>query len=238
MYDGEDQLQTKGVGMALILVVEDDREIADMLELYLRHDGHQTERASDGEGAMQLFRAARPDLVILDVGLPKLDGLEVLRRIREAGRTPVVMLTARSEEVDELLGLGLGADSYLTKPCSPRKVMAHVKAVLRRNNISEEVPEVVRVGPLEVDSYRVEARVGKTVLHLTPTEFKLLETLAHAPGKAMSRTELFDAAMPESDALERAIDRHLKNIRAKLAEQGADDILETVRGVGYRLMAR
>ncbi len=238
MYDTSDEQLAKGEGMALILVVEDDREIADMLELYLRHDGHQTERASDGEGALQLFRAARPDLVILDVGLPKLDGLEVLRRIREAGRTPVVMLTARSEEVDELLGLGLGADSYLTKPCSPRKVMAHVKAVLRRNDLGEDEPDIVRVGPLEVDSYRVEARVDKTVLHLTPTEFKLLETLARAPGKAMSRTELFDAAMPESDALERAIDRHLKNIRAKLAEQGADDILETVRGVGYRLMAR
>ena len=223
--------------MALILVVEDDREIAEMLELYLRHDGHQTERATDGEEALRLFRAARPDLVVLDIGLPKLDGLEVLRRVREAGRTPVVMLTARSEELDELLGLGLGADSYLTKPCSPRRVVAHVGAVLRRSR-EADAPQVVRVGPLEVDSYRVEARVGGSPLQLTPTEFKLLETLAHAPGKAMSRTELFDAAMPDSDALERAIDRHLKNIRAKLTERGAADILETVRGVGYRLASR
>ena len=224
--------------MALILVVEDDREIAEMLELYLRHDGHQTERAADGEEALHLFRAAQPDLVVLDIGLPRLDGLEVLRRVRGAGRTPVVMLTARSEELDELLGLGLGADSYLTKPCSPRKVVAHVGAVLRRSKAEGDAPQVVRVGPLEVDSYRVEARIGGTTLQLTPTEFKLLETLAHAPGKAMSRTELFDAAMPDSDALERAIDRHLKNIRAKLAEQGAADLLETVRGVGYRLASR
>lgn len=224
--------------MALILVVEDDREIADLLELYLHHEGHRTERAADGERALELFRAASPDLVILDVGLPKLDGLEVLRRIREAGRVPVVMLTARSEEVDELLGFGLGADTYLTKPFSPRKVMAHVKAVLRRADVSTSSPQVIRVGPLDVDSYRIEARIGGAVLHLTPTEFKLLETLAHAPGKAMSRTELFDAAMPESDALDRAIDRHLKNIRAKLAEHGAAELLETVRGVGYRLMAR
>ena len=224
--------------MALVLVVEDDREIADMLELYLRHDGFQTERAADGESALQLFRAARPDLVLLDVGLPKLDGLEVLRRIRAAGRTPVVMLTARSEEIDEILGLGLGADSYLTKPCSPRKVMAHVKAVLRRDEVGETEGETVRVGPLEVDSYRVEARVSGTLLQLTPTEFRLLETLARAPGKAMSRAELFGAAMPESDALERAIDRHLKNVRAKLAEAGAAELLETVRGVGYRLAAR
>ncbi len=223
--------------MAVTLVVEDDREIAEMLELYLCHDGHRTERAADGEQALQLFRTARPDLVVLGIGLPKLDGLEVLCCIRETGRTPVVMLTARSEEVDELLGLGLEADSYLTKPCSPRKVMAHVKAVLRRQQEGNE-PKVVRVGPLEVDSYQVEARVGGTPLHLTPTEFKLLETLAHAPGKVMSRTELFEAAMPESDALERAIDRHLKDIRAKLAEQGAAEILETVRGGGYRLAAR
>ncbi len=124
--------------MAVVLVVEDDREIAEMLELYLRNDRHRTERAADGEAALQLFRTARPDLVVLDIGLPKLDGLEVLRRIRETGRTPVVMLTARSEEVDELLGLGLGADSYLTKPCSPRKVMAHVKAVLRRQQKGDE----------------------------------------------------------------------------------------------------
>lgn len=224
--------------MALVLVVEDDREIAEMLELYLRHDGHQTERAADGESALQLFRAARPDLVLLDVGLPKLDGLEVLRRVRAAGRTPVVMLTARSEEIDEILGLGLGADSYLTKPCSPRRVMAHVKAVLRREAAGETEGEVVRVGPLEVDSYRVEARVSGAALQLTPTEFRLLETLARAPGKAMSRAELFGAAMPESDALERAIDRHLKNVRAKLAEAGAAELLETVRGVGYRLAAR
>ena len=224
--------------MALVLIVEDDREIADMLELYLRHDGHATERAADGESALTLFRAARPDLVLLDVGLPKLDGLEVLRRIRSAGRTPVVMLTARSEEIDEILGLGLGADSYLTKPCSPRRVMAHVKAVLRRERDAGDDPQVVRVGALEVDSYRVEARVSGTPLQLTPTEFRLLETVARAPGKAMSRPELFGAAMPESDALERAIDRHLKNLRAKLAEAGAAELLETVRGVGYRLTAR
>lgn len=224
--------------MALILVVEDDREIAQMLELYLRSDGHRTERAADGEAALALFRATQPDLVVLDIGLPKLDGLEVLRRVREAGRTPVVILTARSEEVDELLGLGLGADSYLTKPCSPRKVLAHVKAVLRRGEAQGGAPQVLRFGPLEVDSYRVEARVDGQALHLTPTEFRLLETLARAPGKAMSRTELFEAAMPESDALERAIDRHLKNLRAKLAERGAAELLETVRGVGYRLAAR
>lgn len=145
--------------MALVLVVEDDREIAEMLELYLRGSGHQTERAADGESALRLLHAAHPDLVLLDVGLPKLDGLEVLRRVREAGRTPVVMLTARSEEVDELLGLGLGADSYLTKPCSPRKVMAHVQAVLRRHTARDD-PQLVRVGPLEIDSYRVKLHGG------------------------------------------------------------------------------
>lgn len=161
-------------------MVEDDREIAEMLELYLLGSGHQTERAADGESALRLFYAARPDLVLLDVGLPKLDGLEVLRRVREAGRTPVVMLTARSEEVDELLGLGLGADSYLTKPCSPRKVMAHVQAVLRRHTAGDD-PQLVRVGPLEIDSYRVEARVGGSALQLHPDRIQAARNARPCP---------------------------------------------------------
>jgi len=221
--------------MAVVLVVEDDPDIAETLELYLRSDHHHTERAKDGHAAMTLFRVAQPDLVLLDIGLPGMDGLEVLKAIRAESDVPVIMLTARAEEVDELLGLGLGADDYITKPYSPRKLMARIKAVLRRSHSQPEQHTPLRVGPLEVDTYRVRARVGERDLRLTPTEFKLLAHLASAPGKAMTRRELFEAAMPESDALERAVDVHLKNLRHKLAELDVADLLQTVRGIGYRL---
>lgn len=219
---------------ALILVVEDDEDIAESLELFLRKEHYRTEKANTGEKALKLFRAAKPDLVLLDIGLPGMDGLEVLRTIRSESKTPVMMLTARSQDIDELLGFGLGADDYVTKPFNIQKLLARVKAILRRRYDGEE-QNILRVGALEVDMYSVRALVHGKDLHLTPTEFKLLAHLASAPGKAMTRSELFEAAMPESDALERAVDVHLKNVRQKLAEYGAEELLETVRGVGYRL---
>ncbi len=226
--------------MALILVVEDDRDIADTLELYLRNEGHRTERAADGRRALELWRAARPDLVLLDLGLPELGGLEVLKRIRRESSIPVIAVTARTEDVDELLGLELGADDYVRKPFSPRTLMARIRAVLRRSGDADDDvarEPVARIGRLEVDAWAVEARIDGRPVDLTPTEFRLLETLAAAPGKAMRRDELQAQAMPESDALERAVDVHLKNLRHKLAAYAADDLIETVRGVGYRLRA-
>lgn len=220
--------------MALVLVVEDEPTLAQTIELYLRNENFQTERAGDGLRALELFRAAQPDLVILDIGLPKLDGLEVLKTIRAESSVPVIMLTARAEEVDELLGLGLGADDYLVKPASARKLMARVKAVLRRSQEPQESSKVLRFGRLEVDSYAVQARVGGETLNLTPTEFRLLGHLAETPERAISRSELFDAAMPESDAFERAVDIHITNVRRKLKNAGCDDLIDTVRGVGYR----
>jgi two-component system response regulator AdeR len=181
-----------------------------------------------------LFRAAQPDLVLLDVGLPGVDGLEVLRNIRRESKTPVIMLTARAQDIDELLGFGLGADDYVTKPFSPQKLLARIKAVLRRSN-EENDSDLIRIGDLEVNTYSVRATVKGKELHLTPTEFKLLAHLASAPGKAMTRSELFEAAMPESDAMERNVDVHLKNLRHKLEAHGVGEMLETVRGVGYRL---
>jgi two-component system response regulator AdeR len=221
--------------MALVLVVEDEPEIAEILEGYLRRDGYRTERAGDGKTALSLYRAAQPDLVLLDLMLPELDGLEVLRRIRSDGNTPVILVTARTEDLDKLLGLELGADDYVTKPFSPREVVARVKAVLRRAGSGEQARTVLRCGPLEVDPEKVVARVEQERLDLTPTEFRLLETLAQAPGKAFSRAELLEAALPESNALERVVDVHLKNLRRKLEAAGAPHLLETVRGVGYRL---
>ena len=221
--------------MQAILIVEDEPDIAETVELYLRKEGYRTERARDGKRALELWRAARPDLLLLDIGLPELDGLEVLRRVRADSDIPVIMLTARAEEIDELLGLGLGADDYVTKPFSPRTLLARVKAVLRRGAPEDVGGKPINVGPLTVDPYRVAASVDGTPLGLTPTEFKLLFYLAKTPGRAVTRLELFEASMPESDALERAVDVHVKNLRQKLSERGADGLLETVRGVGYRL---
>ena len=221
--------------MQKILIVEDELDIAETVELYLRKESYQTERARDGNRALELWRAAKPDLVLLDIGLPELDGLEVLKKVRAESGVPVIMLTARAEEIDELFGLGLGADDYITKPFSPRTLLARVKAVLRRGAQEAEEEKPIRIGSLTVDTYRVAASVDGTPLRLTPTEFKLLHHLAKTPGRAVSRLELFEASMPESDALERAVDVHVKNLRQKLGEEGVDDLLETVRGVGYRL---
>lgn len=221
--------------MALVLVVEDEPEIAEVLEGYLRREGFRTERASDGWQALHLVRAAQPDLVLLDIMLPEMDGLEVLRRIRSSSHTPVILVTARTEDLDKLLGLELGADDYVTKPFSPREVVARVKAVLRRVVLAEAPKGVLRVGPLEIDGEKVVARLMGVRLELTPTEFRLLETLARTPGRAFSRAELLEAALPDSDALERVVDVHLKNLRRKLEAAGGAGLLETVRGVGYRL---
>jgi two-component system, OmpR family, response regulator AdeR len=222
-------------GMARVLVVEDDRDIADSLELFLRSDGHHTERAHDGRRALDLVHTAHPDLVLLDLGLPTLDGLEVLKAIRARSDLPVIVVTARREEVDELIGLGLGADDYVTKPFAPRTLLARVKAVLRRAVPAPAVTDVTTIGPLVVDRYRVEARVDDAPVALTRTEFALLAALADAPGRAMRRDELIERAMPDSDALERTVDGHLKNVRRKLADHGVPHLLQTVRGVGYRL---
>jgi len=222
-------------GVALVLVVEDEPEIAEILEGYLRREGFRTERASDGPQALNLVWAAQPDLVLLDIMLPEMDGLEVLRRIRNHGNTPVILVTARTEDLDKLLGLELGADDYITKPFSPREVVARVKAVLRRAVLAEAPKGILRVGPLEIDSEKVVARLEGLRLELTLSEFRLLETLARTPGKAFSRAELLEAALPDSDALERVVDVHLKNLRKKLEAAGGAGLLETVRGVGYRL---
>lgn len=223
----------------LVLVVEDELTLAQTIELYLRNDGYRTERALNGRRALELFRATRPDLVLLDLGLPEIDGVEVLRLIRAESDVPVVILTARSEEVEELLSLGFGADDYLVKPVSARKLMARVKVILRRAQSGTGQPdaELLRIGPLEVDMYRMQARVNGQALDLTPGEFKLLHHLARTPGRAVSRSELYEAALPEGNALERAVDIHVTNLRRKLRDKGVDNMITTLRGVGYALSA-
>jgi two-component system, OmpR family, response regulator AdeR len=220
---------------ALILIVEDEPHIAEVLELYLRRDQFRTEHASNGKMALEMHRLAQPDLVLLDIGLPEMDGLEVLRRIRSHANTPVIFLTAKAEDLDKLLGLSLGADDYVVKPFNPQEVLARVKAVLRRAAALAPAPSVLRLAALEVDTVAVVAKVKGQRLDLTLTEFRLLETLMRAPNKTFSRSSLFEAVLPESDALERVIDMHFSNLRKKLEKAGEKHLLETVRGVGYRL---
>lgn len=221
---------------ALILIVEDDDVLARTLELIVRGAGYRTERTGEGRHALELWRAASPDLVLLDLGLPDLDGSEVLRSLRADSTVPVIILTARAEEADELQGLGLGADDYLVKPIGARMLLAHLQAVLRRSRPDPAADaEVLRSGPLEVDLYRVEARVGDRVVPLTPSEFRLLAHMARTPGRAVPRSELYEAALPEGESFDRAVDVHVANLRRKLRDAGATELVETVRGVGYRL---
>lgn len=223
---------------ALILIVEDEPQLAEILDAYARQEGYRTERAADGHTALSLFRAASPDLILLDVMLPGVSGLDVLRNVRQAGKTPVIMVTARAEEIDQIVGLELGADDYVVKPFRPREVMARVKAVLRRTApTTGDLNLPLRIGPLEVDRRAVTVRVNGELLNLTPAEFRLLTHLAEAPGRAFTREELLSAALPDSDALERVVDAHLASVRRKLEAARAPNLLHTVRGVGYRLEA-
>ncbi|MFC6748722.1 response regulator [Deinococcus aquaticus] len=194
---------------ALILIVEDEPQLAEVLEAYARQEGYRTERAADGNAALHAFRALNPDLILLDIMLPGRSGLDVLRTVRGDGATPVILVTARAEETDQIVGLELGADDYVVKPFRPREVMARVRAVLRRAGATpDDTERPVRVGPLEVDRRGFVARVDGEVLNLTPAEFRLLSQLAESPGRAFSREELLAAALPDSDALERVVDAH------------------------------
>lgn len=219
---------------ATILIVEDEARLAEILEDYLKREGYRTERAKDGGRALELWRAAQPDMILLDIMLPVLDGLEVARRVRQESDVPIIMLTARDDEVDKLVGLGLGADDYVVKPYSPREVVARVKAVLRRSKGSVLAPEVYRVGVLEVDLGAFEVRCRGELLDLTTAEIRLLGVLAKDPGRVRHRAELLAVTGDaESYADERTVDAHIKNLRRKLGDCG--DLIETVRGVGYKL---
>ncbi|MBU0704512.1 MAG: response regulator transcription factor [Chloroflexi bacterium] len=221
-----------------ILVVDDERSITDLLEYNLQHNGYQVIVAHDGRQALRLAQAEQFDLVILDLMLPGLDGLDVCRELRRESQVPIIMLTARDEELDRVVGLELGADDYITKPFSVRELMARVKAVLRRTASGETAAtDVYRVGPLEMDALSREARLRGDLLPLTRLEFDLLETLARHAGQTLSRQQLLDQVWSYDyygDA--RAVDSAVKRLRARLREAGGDpDIISTVRGIGYRL---
>ena len=222
----------KGVMSKTILIVEDEARLAEILGEYLAREGFRTERARDGRQALELWRAARPDLILLDLMLPLLDGLEVARRVRAESEVPIIMLTARDEEVDKLVGLGLGADDYVVKPYSPREVVARVKAVLRRANGG--VPSgLLLIGALSVDLSSYLTRCHGEEVALTPSELHILAHLAKEPGVVRGRAELLSVLGDERFADLRTVDAHVKNLRRKLGSCGEQ--LETVRGVGYRV---
>jgi DNA-binding response OmpR family regulator len=225
--------------MKTILVVDDEPKIAALARDYLEHAGYAVVVASDGRAALDAVARSRPDLVVLDLGLPELDGLDVTREIRRDSALPIVMLTARDDEIDKLLGLELGADDYLTKPFSPRELVARVKAVLRRSTDASALPdarEVIRAGDVTLDVGRMRVDAGGRALDLTATEFQLLATLARQPGRIFTRAQLLDAVHGVAfESYERAIDTHIKNIRRKLEpDPRTPRYLLTVYGVGYR----
>jgi DNA-binding response OmpR family regulator len=220
-----------------ILVVDDEPRIVGLARDYLEHAGFRVITASDGRTAVESARRDRPDLVVLDLGLPGLDGLDVTRELRRDGSIPIVMVTARDDELDKLLGLELGADDYLTKPFSPRELVARVKAVLRRTDRPVEPSDLIRVGELTLDVPRMRTEVAGTSVDLTPTEFTLLATLARQPGRIFTRSQLLDALHGVAfESYERAIDSHIKNLRRKLEPDPRQPrYVLTVYGVGYRL---
>ncbi|HEX6292390.1 MAG TPA: response regulator transcription factor [Herpetosiphonaceae bacterium] len=218
-----------------ILVVDDDPKTVDLIRLYLEQAGYGVLVAYDGKQALDLVRQKHLDLVVLDVMLPMVEGLEVCRMLRTQSKIPIIMLTAKTTESDKLLGLELGADDYITKPFSPREVVARVRAVLRRSNDEQDLQEM-RFGDLVLDVASHEVRVRGVPQHLTPKEFKLLETLAKEPGRAFSRTELLERVFGfDYEGLERTVDVHVMNVRKKIEPDPArPTYILTVYGMGYK----
>jgi DNA-binding response OmpR family regulator len=221
---------------ALILVVDDEPQLVRVMRSYLEQSGFRVLSAHRGDEALQQFRTHHPDLIILDLNLPGVDGLDVAREIRRAGQTPILMLTARVEETDRLVGLELGADDYVTKPFSPREVVARVRAVLRRSQAPSAPREVIRTSDMEIDLVCHTATLNGRSLELTPTEFNLLAALASQPGRAFTRMQLLEAAQGSSfEGYERTIDAHIKNLRAKIEPDPKNPSrIVTVFGIGYR----
>ena len=216
-----------------VLVVDDEPNIADLLELYLARDGYVVVKAASGQAALDSAAEHRPRLVVLDVGLPDFDGLEVCRRLRQTSQVPVIFLTARDSEIDRVLGLELGADDYVTKPFSPVEMVARVKAVLRRSDGAGPATELVQIGDVTIDVGRYEVRLGGEPVTFTTKEFELLRFLAERPGLALSRQQILDGVWGFDwfgDA--RTVDVHIAQVRKKIGD-GAT--INTVRGVGYRL---
>ncbi len=223
--------------MKTVLVVDDEPRIVDLARDYLEHAGFAVLTAGDGRSGLTAARTRHPDLVVLDLALPGMDGLVVARALRRDSEVPIVMLTARDDELDRILGLELGADDYVTKPFSPRELVARVRAVLRRTERPVEAADVIRAGDLTLDVPRMRVDVAGHAAELTATEFALLAALARQPGRIFTRSQLLDAVHGIAfESYERAIDTHVKNLRRKIEpEPRQPRYILTVYGVGYRL---
>ncbi len=223
---------------ATVLIVEDDPDTANLVQLYLRRDGYKVLSAPDGREGLKLAQDAGPDLVVLDLMLPGMDGLEVCRELRRNSNVPIIMLTARVEEEDRLEGLNLGADDYVTKPFSPRELAARVRAVLRRTarDAAEEGPLRLVVGDITVDLEKRTIQSGEDRVNLTPTEYRLLVLLMREPGRTFSRDQIIDRVFGyDFDGFDRTVDAHVSNLRSKMeADPDKPRYLQTVYGVGYR----
>ena len=222
--------------MKTVLVVDDEPSIAQIAGDYLRHAGFAVVTAANGVDALAAARTRRPDLIVLDLGLPRMDGLDVARALRRDGDVPIIMLTARIEESDRLTGLELGADDYMTKPFSPRELVARVRSVLRRVDAAGAGGDVLRRADLTIDLARMHVTRGETAIDLTPTEIQLLAALARQPGRIFTRAQLLDAVRgSDVESFERAIDTHIKNIRRKLEpDSRSPQYVLTVYGMGYK----
>src|SRR6059036_660439 len=220
-----------------ILVVDDEDHILELARLYLSGEGYQIETVSDGAQAMTRFGQVKPDLVVLDIMLPNIDGLTICREIRKSSQVPIIMLTARDEVTDKVVGLELGADDYLTKPFHPQELVARAKALLRRARLEPDQPRLIRAGRLEVDIERHEVRYGAERVQLRPKEFDLLALLARYPGRVFQRSELLDLVWGyDFPGYTRTVDVHVQQVREKLASaRVTDPSIQTVWGVGYRL---
>ena len=227
-----------------IMIVDDEPAILDVLTAYFKDEGFAVLRASDGADAVRLALSERPDLMVLDLNLPNMSGVEVFRKVRAVYDVPVIMLTSRVNEVDRVVGLELGADDYIGKPFSPREVVARVKGILRRyrhaGQTPSHAPEVQRVSELTIDRAGHEVRLGGTLVSLTPMEFRILDTLSSHLGQVFSRAQLLDKVAPDStEVFDRTLDRHIANLRRKIEADLADpQYVITVLGVGYKMVDR
>ncbi|MCK4740701.1 MAG: response regulator transcription factor [Anaerolineales bacterium] len=219
-----------------ILIVEDEIELVKVIRDYLEKAGFRVDSVGNGSAAVSAFQHNQPDLVLLDLNLPGMDGLDVAREIRRINDVPIIMVTARVEETDRLIGLELGADDYITKPFSPREVVARVRAVLRRTQKPVTMPEIIESGDVVIDLLRHTLNVAGQSIDLTPTEFDLLVVMASQPGRAFSRMQLLESTQGETyEGYERTVDAHIKNLRAKIeVDPKKPQFIETVFGVGYR----
>jgi len=221
-----------------ILVVDDEPKVARLARDYLEKNGFRVLTAADGQSALTLARREKPDLIILDLMLPQIDGREVCRILRRESDVPIIMLTALSEEIDQVTGLEIGADDYITKPFSVRMLVARVRALLRRTRGDVKPPSIIRTGGLEIDFEKHAVTYNGASLKFTPNEFKLLYLLASRPGQTLTREQLMEDLHGVASSQDRSVDSHIKNLRKKLEAASGESMIETVYGIGYRFVEK